>query len=346
MSSKLPKVLHLVESYGGGVASVVSQYSKLAGFEHLLLARARTKDLHSSQYPSGAGAIYSLSLFSFLKNWISLRAVSLDIVHAHSSIAGLVARVLPHPTASVVYSPHAFAFEGHRRSIVRLASLVVEKSLIKRTHVGVAVSQAEAFLFEKIKLPKTRIVLVPHALESAQSRKSAPLRRRVISVGRVSFQKNPLAIVELKNAWFSKYPDSQVSFEWLGGGEPEIEHILTSSGVSVSGWVSNAQVQDALGSVSVLFHPARYEGLPMAVLESLAAGTPVLASDIPPHRNISGVSLFKDIADATGKLVRLMQEENWLLESKKGQESIRNSFNQKLQESQLQKAYSLAVENK
>jgi len=44
-----------------------------------------------------------------------------------------------------------------------------------------------------------------------------------------------------------------------------------------------------LRAVDVMVFPSLWEGLPGAVLESLAVGTPVVASDIPPHREIASL---------------------------------------------------------
>ncbi len=46
-------------------------------------------------------------------------------------------------------------------------------------------------------------------------------------------------------------------------------------------------VPQLLRAADVMIFPSLWEGLPGAVLESLAVGTPVVASDIPPHREIA-----------------------------------------------------------
>jgi glycosyltransferase involved in cell wall biosynthesis len=40
----------------------------------------------------------------------------------------------------------------------------------------------------------------------------------------------------------------------------------------------------------VLLSPATFEGLPLAPIEALATGLPVLASEIPPHRELAALS--------------------------------------------------------
>ena len=53
------------------------------------------------------------------------------------------------------------------------------------------------------------------------------------------------------------------------------------------GWVENTQ--HYLQSAAVMLHPALHEGVSNAVLEALATGVPVLASDIPEHRELFGL---------------------------------------------------------
>jgi glycosyltransferase involved in cell wall biosynthesis len=53
--------------------------------------------------------------------------------------------------------------------------------------------------------------------------------------------------------------------------------------ISLSGWVPANEIWK---QVDLLLAPSLHEGMPNAVLEALANGIPVLASDIPGHRMI------------------------------------------------------------
>jgi glycosyltransferase involved in cell wall biosynthesis len=49
-----------------------------------------------------------------------------------------------------------------------------------------------------------------------------------------------------------------------------------------------AEMAPLLHAADVLMHPTYSEGMPLAVIEAMAAGLPVVGSDIPPMREVLG----------------------------------------------------------
>jgi glycosyltransferase involved in cell wall biosynthesis len=73
---------------------------------------------------------------------------------------------------------------------------------------------------------------------------------------------------------------------WLGGGEPEAEDELRRCGVEVTGWLPHAKLLELLAGLDIYVQSSRWEGLPVAVMEAMATGLPVVATDIVGNRDL------------------------------------------------------------
>ena len=56
----------------------------------------------------------------------------------------------------------------------------------------------------------------------------------------------------------------------------------------LAGYLSGSDLRRVVARAEAVCMPSRYEGFGLPVLEALAAGRPVLASDIPAHREVAG----------------------------------------------------------
>jgi glycosyltransferase involved in cell wall biosynthesis len=137
----------------------------------------------------------------------------------------------------------------------------------------------------------------------------------VVSVGRIIARKNPIALLRAFER--SRDPDSRLLY--VGDGDSrsqlleEVDRLGLGAHVAVTGLVDRDDVYRfvAAGDVNVSF--SHSEGLPVAVLEAMACGRPVILSDIPPHREIAGDVSFvpliarDDVAGLARELRRLRE---------------------------------------
>jgi glycosyltransferase involved in cell wall biosynthesis len=149
----------------------------------------------------------------------------------------------------------------------------------------------------------------------------------VVALGRLIEMKNPL--VALSAFQLGARRNGRMVFIGDGHLRKALEAGIREAGlqtrVTLAGLIQREQVYRKLASADVLISTSRGEGLPLAVLEAMACGLPVVLSDIPPHREIVGSADFiplvpPDDADGFGRAIgRLMDkppsERRWIGES-------------------------------
>lgn len=315
-----PRVLHVVESLAAGVMAALRDYidntSDVA--EHVVLASRRagsdTGDFDGVEILDLGWKLRSLGVLKRVAQ--TIRTVEPDVIHLHSSWAGLIGRILPITRRPIIYTPHCFAFE--RRDVGMLARslfLLVEYQLAGRSAAVVAVSPREAELARRLRpgLPTFYVPNVAHVDDPG-----APGRADefvIAGAGRISPQKDP--------QWFAEFAlalghlRSDVSFVWFGAGDPNLEARLRDAGVDVTGWIRRPELLQRLSTSSLYVHSAAWEGAPLSVLEAANLGVTVIGRDIPALRSIAlpnlfaeprGAALFVDEALRAGRMRSLRDQ--------------------------------------
>jgi alpha-1,3-mannosyltransferase len=123
---------------------------------------------------------------------------------------------------------------------------------------------------------------------------------RVVCIGRIDLHKGHRRLIDA----LAKVPGDW-SLDIAGGGPAELVESLRqhASGLGLAGRVrflgrvTDEQLDDLLGTATVVAFPSEYEGFGLALVEAIAAGALVVVSDIPPHRSILGPDLADRLAD-------------------------------------------------
>jgi glycosyltransferase involved in cell wall biosynthesis len=147
-------------------------------------------------------------------------------------------------------------------------------------------------------------------------------------------------LVELIETWRRKGP-----WPWrlvVAGDDPDSgaygravrQAVAGAADIALPGMVEGALKAELLSNAAVVLAPSRHEGLPIALLEAMAYGRMVVASDIAPHREALGDSraglLFPagrpaDMADALRRLSVLAPDQRAQLGAR-GRERVAHAY--------------------
>ena len=174
-------------------------------------------------------------------------------------------------------------------------------------------------------LPYDRIVAIPNGIEIGQETVEAPARitgsHIVLTLGALSRQKGTLDILRAVPSVVRRCPEARFVFagEWHGDStELAARRLMETENigqyVQVLGPVVDAEKQALLQAASVFLLPSYHEGHPIAILEAMAAGLPVIASDVGCIAEIVGDgiggSLIEpgDVQQLAAKIVQLLED--------------------------------------
>ncbi|MEZ0579082.1 glycosyltransferase [Nocardioides sp. MH1] len=334
------RVLHVVESLGGGVlTSVLSMVEATPEVEHHLAVWPRRSHADTGDDLSAFAGVHTLPaqpLRSVLSVRHLVRDLAPDEVHAHSSYAGLLVRALD-LGVDVAYSPHCFAFERRDLGpVVRAGVRRLERAMARRTSVLVACSPWEAHLAAE--LGHRNVVTVPNrALNPPELRARWSDRPRVVTVGRISPQKDWHYLLSVKG-YLEEVLHQRVEWEWLGGGDADAEHELRAQGVAVAGWLPRTEVVRRLAGAQVYVHTAAWEAAPVSILEAAAMGLPIAARGIDTLMSLGVPGTVGTAADLAARIIALHSATAWAGEQRRSL-AFASAHSADLQRERLHEAY-------
>lgn len=208
-------------------------------------------------------------------------AIGVAHVHAHFGTNAATVAMLSHALGGPGYS---FTVHGPEEFDAPRALSLPDK--IARAAFTVAVSQfgrsqlcrwVEYAHWDRLKVVHCGIE--PGKFQEVAALPDGPLR--LVSIGRFSEQKGQMGLLE---AMAQLPADMDVHLTLVGDGEmrADLERAIARLGLSaritLTGWLAEAEVLAALDAAHVMVLPSFAEGLPMVIMEAMAAGRPVLAT--------------------------------------------------------------------
>ena len=295
------KVLYLVEAFGGGVFTFLVDLANGVSDEYdVIIGYSKRK-----QTPNDFKKYFSKNIkFIEIKNFTRnigikdimackeirniIRKEKPDIVHMHSSKAGIIGRlVISNKNRKLLYTPHGYSFLKQDDSkIKRYLYKLIEKgvAIYKRKCIIIACSKGE--YEESLKISKNSTYVnngvnireIEQLIKVHKERKFDINNLKICTVGRIEFQKNP----ELFNKIAEQFKNIQ--FTWIGDGD--LKDTLKNKNIKITGWNTREEVLKQLSNNDIFLLPSLWEGLPISLLESMSLGKICIVSNTIGNRDV------------------------------------------------------------
>ncbi len=311
----------------------------VTGPEGLLVEWAnRIPDIHRVWIPTLVREVRPLKdALAFVKLWDLFRRERPQVVHTHSSKAGILgrwaARLAGVPV--IFHTAHGFGFNDFQRPLVRNFYLWMERITTKVTTKLVVVSYANADKGERSGIFERKDwVLCRDAISVEQFMQPGPRRRKLVEwnipenkvvVGMVACfkpQKSPIDFVDIAARVLGESSDAH--FVMAGDGElrPAIEARIREHGIgehiTLLGWQSD--MPEVYRNLDLVVLTSLWEGLPCVFSEAMACALPIVATNVDGAREaiLDGDNGYlhepHDIEGMANSVLRLIADPEFRLE--------------------------------
>jgi len=289
------------------------------GPEGSLIEEAKADGYEIRIIPSMHRAIQPLADFRARRElYAAFRELHPDIVHTHSSKAGILGR---HAAANtnvpiVIHSIHGMSFNRTQPRPIRVLYRWLERRAARHTDHFITVADALSAQAVKADLgPPSKFTTIYSGMETDwydPGRYDREAVRRpwgfddnhivAASIARLFRNKGYEQLIPAMAEAIHQFPT--LRFVWIGDGadrgryEQQLESLGIRSHVHLTGLVEPQRVAELLAGADMLVHASQWEGLPRAAAQSLLMKTPVISFDIDGAPEVV-------VPDETGCLIPL-----------------------------------------
>jgi glycosyltransferase involved in cell wall biosynthesis len=220
-----------------------------------------------------------------------------DVVHTHSSKAGIIGREAVPTDSKIVHTIHGMSFNRTQRPMIRRIYQALEKRAARRTDalIGVADAMTEQAVSAGV-ADRSKFTTIRSGMEVETFTPDPETRRRARAgwgVGEQDFVVGTIARLFANKGYeqiLDLLPrvcnaDDRLRFVWVGDGrhrtdyENELRRLGLLDRVILTGLVPPSDIPGLLAGFDVLIHASRWEGLPRAVVQALLMEVPVVCFD-------------------------------------------------------------------
>ncbi|MFD1949591.1 glycosyltransferase [Sphingomonas arantia] len=290
------KILHVAQILQGGVGAylteVVPAQVAALGADNVVMLAAADQRAYFPDAPPGIFRTFPSSRRSPRDLLRFARAARLailrerpDIVHLHSSFAGMAVRSmpLPAPRSKIVYCAHGWSFNMRVAAWKRAAYARIERLLTPASDAIICISHAERRDALARGLRADRLVTIHNGVRADpgpvpdRSALMDPACLNLLFIGRLDTQKG-FAVLHAAMRRLSGRP---IHLHCVGAAVVSGDAALPPlPNITHHGWQAREAVPGFIAAVDAVVVPSLWEGFGLAAAEAMRQGRPVIASAV------------------------------------------------------------------
>ncbi len=221
-----------------------------------------------------------------------IRKHRIEIIHTHGGIAGLWGRAaVLRENVQVVHTLHGIHYLHYRSRFLRSLYCGLERLLSCRTRFYICVAESDyreslrhkLFPEEKARVVRNGIRIPRDEVQTeSEDQKNARRVPSICHVGRLDVPKGQVFLIRAVRRVLASYPDAL--FKIIGDGPLRKKLEETARSLRLEDHVqflgNRPDAKNLIRQADIFVLPSLWEGLPLTLLEAMAAGKPVVASRI------------------------------------------------------------------
>ena len=277
--------------------------SKNLGYKFFIITYGNENDLQYSDLFSGSEIIplykykkhFDSKVLNFLNSLTFPRKIKniinedIHITKQNQLLGSWVSFIFKKITGSKFfirtgYDMYFFSKAGKKSYVKQMLYMLLTFFGLNSADLYSVTSRADYdFLLKSFNFKRKKLKILRNWVEDNQSINTVSRNEKLISIGRLEYQKNYEFLVK-------ELSGQDIPLIIYGSGSKRVELLKLSKSLNVNleiiDSISNSELINILKNIKYFVLPSHYEGNPKALLEAMSAGCIVFASNINNHNEI------------------------------------------------------------